>query len=191
VLLDQAGDRVGAAPPAFGAGEREAASGNVRKGRRASGVHDGGGSPDLSLAVKLTGPWLSWLDREFGWVDKTAEKWMNVYKLSLKFEVTSNLDVPIETLCLLAARNTPPVVVEEIAKRTEDGETFSGVQVQQMIKDATDKIANFANLHVYKLSLIFDTVSNFPPTRSTRLSIGASLNTAATIRAKFRLRILL
>jgi Protein of unknown function (DUF3102) len=33
------------------------------------------------------GNWLPWLEREFGWMDKTAEKWMNVYALSLKFEL--------------------------------------------------------------------------------------------------------
>lgn len=27
------------------------------------------------------GNWLPWLDREFGWSDETARKWMNVYRV--------------------------------------------------------------------------------------------------------------
>jgi hypothetical protein len=48
-----------------------------------------------------------WLDREFGWSDKTAENFINVYKLSSKFENFSNLDLSLSGLYLLAAPSTP------------------------------------------------------------------------------------
>jgi hypothetical protein len=46
------------------------------------------------------GNWLPWLDREFGWSDETARKWMNVYELSLKFQPVERLkSAPRTTRC--------------------------------------------------------------------------------------------
>src|SRR5262245_28324036 len=53
------------------------------------------------------GNWLAWLDREFGWTDKTAENFINVFKLSAKFQNFSNLDLPLSGIYLLAAPSTP------------------------------------------------------------------------------------
>jgi hypothetical protein len=53
---------------------------------------------------------LPWLDREFGWSDETARKWMNVYELSLKFQ-------PVERL-KSAPRTTPCVALPVSAGRS-------------------------------------------------------------------------
>ena len=38
---------------------------------------------------------------------ETAEKWVNVFKLSGKFELNSKMDIPLKDLYLLAAPSTP------------------------------------------------------------------------------------
>jgi DUF3102 family protein len=37
-------------------------------------------------AIAGHGNWLPWLEREFGWTDKTAENYMNVFRLLHRFE---------------------------------------------------------------------------------------------------------
>jgi Protein of unknown function (DUF3102) len=44
------------------------------------------------------GNWLSWLEREFGWNTKTAERFMRVHELSDKFDNLSNLDIGVSSL---------------------------------------------------------------------------------------------
>lgn len=85
------------------------------------------------------GNWLPWLDREFGWTDKTAENFINVHKLSGKFETVSNLDLPMRALYLLAAPNTPVDVREQVLALTESGEQLSLEQIKQMVEDAKVK----------------------------------------------------
>ena len=77
------------------------------------------------------GKWLPWLEREFGWTDKTAQRFMSVADKSDKL---SNLEVPISGLYMLARRDTPPEVVEAVAERTARGETTKVVDVQRMLK---------------------------------------------------------
>jgi hypothetical protein len=79
------------------------------------------------------GRWLPWLEREFGWTDKTAQRMMNVAGKSDKL---SNLAVPISALYLLAAQSTPAEVIETIAERSEQGERLSLAEVKQMIAKA-------------------------------------------------------
>jgi Protein of unknown function (DUF3102) len=77
------------------------------------------------------GDWLRWLEREFGWTAKTAEKWMNVYSLSLKFELGSNFDLPLSALYALAEKSTPVEVREEIFSRAAAGEVISLAVVRE------------------------------------------------------------
>lgn len=64
------------------------------------------------------GRWLPWLEREFGWTDKTAQRMMSV---AAKSDKLSNLAVPISALYLLAAQSTPAEVIEAIAERRRTG----------------------------------------------------------------------
>jgi hypothetical protein len=75
----------------------------------------------LTDAKKIAGHgnWLPWLEREFGWTDKTAENFINVYKLGAqtKFEKFSNLNLPVSGLYLLAAPHTPEEARADVIAR--------------------------------------------------------------------------
>jgi hypothetical protein len=79
------------------------------------------------------GNWLAWLEREFGWSDKTAENYMRVYVLSTKFETVSNLDLDLRSLYLLGAKSTPQEVRKEIIARAEAGEQITTTAVRSAI----------------------------------------------------------
>jgi hypothetical protein len=53
--------------------------------------------------------WLPWLDREFGWDERTALNFMRVHQLVGKNEKFSDLSLPVSGLYLLAAPSTPEV----------------------------------------------------------------------------------
>jgi Protein of unknown function (DUF3102) len=82
------------------------------------------------------GHWLPWLDREFGWTDKTAENFINVYKLSGKLENFSNLELPISGLYSLAAPSTPEMAKTDIIKRAQSGEVIPLSEVKRTIDAA-------------------------------------------------------
>jgi hypothetical protein len=82
------------------------------------------------------GYWLPWLDREFGWSDKTAENFINVYKLSSKFENFSNLNLPLSGLYLLAAPSTPPGARDQIIEQAKAGKSVPVAEIKQTIAEA-------------------------------------------------------
>jgi len=90
----------------------------------------------LSECKKLVGHgnWLPWLDREFGWTDKTAENFINVHKLAGKFENFSNLELPLSGLYLLAAPSTPQKARDEIIERAEAGEKLPVAEVNRTVE---------------------------------------------------------
>jgi Protein of unknown function (DUF3102) len=67
------------------------------------------------------GGWLLWLDREFGWTDKTAERFMSVYRLGTKIDNLSDLQVPVSSLYLLAAPSTPEAARDAVIEVATDG----------------------------------------------------------------------
>jgi hypothetical protein len=82
------------------------------------------------------GNWLPWLEREFGWTDKTAENFINVHKLTGKSEKFSNLSLPVSGLNLLAAPSTPNEARDEIMERAEVGKPVTVADVKQTIAAA-------------------------------------------------------
>ena len=82
------------------------------------------------------GNWLPWLDREFGWSDKQAERFMQMHSMLGKFDKLSNLDVPMSALYLLASPSTPEVVRQEVIERVERGEKVSVAEVTDTIAKA-------------------------------------------------------
>jgi hypothetical protein len=80
------------------------------------------------------GNFLPWIECEFGWADRTAERFMQVYRLSGKIDKLSNLEVPITGLYLLAAPSTPEEARKEMIERTESGETISNDQLKEIIE---------------------------------------------------------
>jgi hypothetical protein len=91
----------------------------------------------LAEAKKLCGHgnWLPWLKREFGWSDKTAEQFMNVYQLG-KIENISNLSLPVSGLYRLARPSTPEAVRQEVIERVQHGEKVSVAVVEGIIAKA-------------------------------------------------------
>ena len=72
----------------------------------------------LIKAKKLAGHghWHSWLKQEFGWEDRTAQRYMAVAKaLTSNTSDLTHLDASFDVLCLLAAPSTPPEVIQDVA----------------------------------------------------------------------------
>src|SRR5262245_15010850 len=79
------------------------------------------------------GNWLPWLDREFGWTEMTATRFINVYEMS-KSNKLLDLELPISGLYLLAAPSTPKEARDQIIERAQAGETVPVAEVKRTIK---------------------------------------------------------
>jgi hypothetical protein len=66
-------------------------------------------------AIVGHGGWLAWLEREFGWAERTARNYMRAAELAAKSATVADLDIDAGALYLLAARSTPLEVVAEVA----------------------------------------------------------------------------
>jgi hypothetical protein len=53
------------------------------------------------------GKWLPWLEREFGWDERTAQRYLGVHQLAAKYDTVSDFDIPMRGLYLLARPSTP------------------------------------------------------------------------------------
>lgn len=83
------------------------------------------------------GAWLFWIDREFGWSEKTARNFLEINALVEKKSVNfTDLDLPISGLYLLAAPLTPADVVDAVIVKAESGESMSLADIKKMIADA-------------------------------------------------------
>jgi len=72
----------------------------------------------------LHGTWLPWLTAEFGWSDRTARHFMEVYE-KFKLENFSDLQIDPSALYLLAAHKTPAPVRQELMQRAKSGERIT------------------------------------------------------------------
>lgn len=89
----------------------------------------------LEVKARLPhGQWLSWLEAEFGWTDRTARNYMLAGE-EFKLETVSNLDIAARALYLLASPYTPEEAREEAISRAEVGEPIS----YNTAKDLRDK----------------------------------------------------
>jgi hypothetical protein len=66
-------------------------------------------------AIVGHGGWLAWLEREFGWAERTARNYMSAAELAAKSAMVADLDIDAGALYLLAARSTPLEVVADVA----------------------------------------------------------------------------
>jgi len=98
----------------------------------------------LSECQKMLGHgnWLGWLEREFGWSDRTALNYMRVYDLSGKSETVADLSLPVSGLYLLAAPSTPDEARDAIIGRAEAGEMLSVADVRRAIDQARGRPTN-------------------------------------------------
>jgi hypothetical protein len=86
------------------------------------------------------GNWLPWLEREFGWSEDTAQRFMSLHRLHGDVPQIAEYDLPVSGLYLLARPSTPAPVREEITNRAADGEHFTHAQVKEMVSEGTAKL---------------------------------------------------
>jgi hypothetical protein len=82
------------------------------------------------------GHWLSWLEREFGWSDDSARRYMRLYQFAqedFKFRKLRNLQLPASGLYLLAQAKCPLEARKEIVERAEAGETIDVAKIESVI----------------------------------------------------------
>jgi len=73
--------------------------------------------------------WLPWLDREFGWEETTAQRFMRVHKLA-QSKSGKLPDLPVSAIYLLAAPSTPEPAKTEIIERAKAGEALRVTEVK-------------------------------------------------------------
>ena len=78
------------------------------------------------------GNWLPWLEREFGWSDRTALNFTQVYEMSVKSETISDLKLPLSVLYRLAAPQAEEAR-KEVTERAEAGEKIFQADVIEAI----------------------------------------------------------
>ena len=109
----------------------------------------------LAAAKKIAGhgKWMPWLEREFGWSDRTARSYIHIHELaqSGKLENFSNLSIPVSSLYLLAAPKTPDAVRSEILVRAATGEAVTADVIKEAI---TAKGANGGSRSVQRIKTV-------------------------------------
>lgn len=65
-------------------------------------------------AIAGHGNWLPWLEKEFGWGERTARNFMQVHELASKSAKFADLTVDASSLYLLAAPSTPDEVRDHV-----------------------------------------------------------------------------
>jgi hypothetical protein len=78
------------------------------------------------------------LEREFGWSEDTAERFIRLYKLSCHIPQIAEYDIALTGLHLLAAPSTPEAVQQQVIERAAIGERFSHAKIKEMIADAKE-----------------------------------------------------
>jgi Protein of unknown function (DUF3102) len=77
------------------------------------------------------GEWAAWLDRECKFKARTAENYMRLHGLSLKYASLADLEITVEAAYLLAAPSTPPEIAAGLLERAEHGEIITLPEVRQ------------------------------------------------------------
>jgi hypothetical protein len=93
----------------------------------------------LTECKKLVGHgnWLPWLDRVFGWSERTARRFMQAHEFALaKSDKLADLSIGVSSLCLLAAPSTPNEARDEIIRRAQAGETIPAAEAKRIIADS-------------------------------------------------------
>ena len=96
----------------------------------------------VDIGAKLTevknrlghGHFGAWLDGEFGWTDRTAQRFMSVAE-RFKADNLSDVRIAPSALYLLAAPSTPEEAREEALARAEEGETISHSAAKEIVRE--------------------------------------------------------
>jgi hypothetical protein len=92
------------------------------------------------------GGWLPWLHREFGWDERTAQRYVSIYEMAGNYDNLSDLNVPVSSLYLLAAPSTPEEARATVIERAETGEAVPVEEVKRVIQEARQGEAEQAKL---------------------------------------------
>jgi hypothetical protein len=91
----------------------------------------------LSECKKIVGHgnWSDWLDREFAWSERSAQRFMQVFELAKsKSDKLAELNLPLSAIYLLAAApETVRQARDEVIARAEAGETIPVAEVKRTI----------------------------------------------------------
>lgn len=79
------------------------------------------------------GQFLKWVRTEFGWTDRHARRFMEVYG-HVKSDKLSNLSIDVSALYLIAAPSTPELVRAEVIHRAENGEHVSHRRARALVQ---------------------------------------------------------
>jgi hypothetical protein len=81
------------------------------------------------------GAFSPWLEREFGWSDDTALRYMQVYQLSISRNLR-DFNLPISGLYLLAKPSTPDAVRDDVLERASAGQPLPVAKIRGLIDQA-------------------------------------------------------
>jgi hypothetical protein len=102
------------------------------------------------------GNWLPWLDREFGWEESTALRFMRVHELSIKSSNLPDLEIPVSGLYLLAAPSTPEAACDAVIEHAQNGEHLTHARVKEMIAKAKAETADEYEARISRLIKRYD-----------------------------------
>lgn len=74
-----------------------------------------------------------WLEGEFGWADRTAQRFMNVASV-FKSDTVSDLDIQTKALYLLAAPSTPEAARSEAIRLAENGQRVTHREAKDLVE---------------------------------------------------------
>ena len=81
------------------------------------------------------GSFLPWIEREFGWSEDTAERFIALHALQRQLPQVAELNLPFSGLYALASPSTPLEAVKAVVVRAEDGERVSVAEVKATIQE--------------------------------------------------------
>jgi hypothetical protein len=82
------------------------------------------------------GEWLPWLETEFGWTERTAQRFMIVADLAAKNDTVSDLDIPLRSLYALAAPSTKEPIRQVALEAIANGEKVTPADIREMVNIA-------------------------------------------------------
>jgi hypothetical protein len=104
-------------------------------GRIISDVVEIGRRLVISKDICGHGNWLPWLEREFGWSDSTALKYMQSYRFVTDKSISvTDLKIGVKSLFALSAPSNPEAARDEVIERSEAGERMTPAQIKGIVR---------------------------------------------------------
>jgi hypothetical protein len=77
---------------------------------------------------------LPWIEREFGWSEDTAERFIALHALQRSLPQLAETNLPVSALYLLAKPSTPPEAIQAVVAQAEAGEHVTVAGVKEAIE---------------------------------------------------------